>query len=85
MTRLEKLLVCLGEIITERRLQKGMSQLELAQAAGVHRSYMSDVERGIRNVTLGTLENVAQGLGCNSAELLSAAQKAANAAAKRSR
>jgi len=64
------LLRALGEVIAKKRLAAGMSQQTLAYAAGVHRSYMSDVERGLRNVTLGTLENIAQALQISSADLL---------------
>ncbi len=70
MTIMQPLLSALGESITRLRLGEDMSQLELAKAAGVHRSYMSDVERGLRNITLGTLENIARALNTTSAELL---------------
>ena len=52
------------------RLQKGMSQESLAEAAGLHRTYVGAIERGERNVTLNTLQEVADALGVSSAALL---------------
>ena len=42
----ERVLKALGESISQKRLNLGLSQQDLASAAGVHRSYMSDVEKG---------------------------------------
>jgi transcriptional regulator with XRE-family HTH domain len=72
------LLTALGGAIAKKRLLVQMSQQQLARASGVHRSYMSDVERGLRNITLATLENIAQALRTTSAELLEAHTLLAN-------
>jgi transcriptional regulator with XRE-family HTH domain len=74
MDRTKTLLHALGEAIIERRAAASMSQQELAEAAGVHRSYMSDIERGLRNITLGSLEKIAGALKTTSADLLVAAR-----------
>lgn len=50
-----------------------MTQEELADRAGVHAHYVSDIERGIRNVAIVNLTYVAEGLGLSAAELLGAA------------
>ena len=50
----------LGEALRERRLKLGMSQEGLAQCSGVHRTYISDLERGTRNVTVLTLARIAE-------------------------
>lgn len=76
---MQPLLNALGDSIARKRVQAHLSQQELAKAAGVHRSYMSDVERGLRNITLSTLENIAGALGVNSAELLLTAYAALEA------
>ena len=44
------------------RREKGWSQEELAHQSGLHRTYVSGVERGIRNPTLTVLEKIAEGL-----------------------
>lgn len=68
MTRHEKgevLLVGLGASIAKRRAELGLSQEELAELAElsrVHRTYVSDVERGLRNVSILTLERIATAL-----------------------
>lgn len=59
----EPLLNALGKVIRERRISLGMSQEELAEKSGLHRTYVSDVERGIRNLTIGALWFLAGGLG----------------------
>lgn len=48
----------------------GVSQEELAERCGLHRTYLSDIERATRNVSLSTLELLAAGLGCTASELL---------------
>ncbi len=62
LTRLGKdaeLLTGLGLTIASRRVELGLSQEEVAQKAFVHRTYLSDVERGVRNVSILTLERIA--------------------------
>lgn len=44
------------------RQDKGWSQEELADRAGLHRTYVSGLERGVRNPTVTVLEKLAQGL-----------------------
>jgi transcriptional regulator with XRE-family HTH domain len=58
----EQLLQGLGASISKRRIELGLSQEELADKAHVHRTYVSDVERGVRNVSILTLERMAQAL-----------------------
>jgi len=73
--QMQPLLLSLGRAITQRRLDANVTQLELAMAVGVTRSYLSDIERGRRNVTLNTLESVAGALETTSAKLLMHAEK----------
>ena len=49
---------------------KGMSQEELAEMCNLHRTYIGSVERGERNVTLSTLEVIADALGISVPKLL---------------
>lgn len=51
-----------GRVIQQRRMSLGLNQEALAERAGVHRTYLSDVERGTRNVTLAILERLAESL-----------------------
>ncbi len=52
------------------RRELGLSQEEFAFKAGLHRTYISGVERGVRNPTILVLEEIALALGVPSAKLL---------------
>ncbi len=65
-----QLLQILAENIRHRRLRCGFSQEELADFCRLHRTYISSVERGQRNITLGTLEVIAKVLGAKPDEML---------------
>jgi transcriptional regulator with XRE-family HTH domain len=59
-----------GANIRAYRTQRGVSQEELADTLGVHRTYMGGVERGERNLTLRSLERLAQRMGVDPVDLL---------------
>lgn len=69
MTRTEVMTI-LGKTVKSRRLELGISQEELADRAGLHRTYISDVERGERNVSLVTLKRMACALEMTMCELV---------------
>ena len=52
----------LGAAIRRRRTFLRISQEELAVRSGLHRTYLSDVERGVRNPSIKTIEKIAQAL-----------------------
>lgn len=45
--------------VRKRRLELGLSQEELAERAGVHRTYVGMLERGEKNVTIYNIERIA--------------------------
>lgn len=51
-----------GKRVRTLRLAKGISQESLAELSGLHRTYISSVERGKRNVSLNTIQAIARGL-----------------------
>lgn len=55
-----------------RRLRhsKGWSQEEFAHQAGLHRTYVSDLERGARNPTITVIDKLAVALGVSVGALL---------------
>jgi transcriptional regulator with XRE-family HTH domain len=52
------------------RLEHGWSQELMAEKCGLHRTYVGAIERGERNVTLDTVQQLAFALGVTSAELI---------------
>lgn len=48
----------------------GVSQEELADLTSIHRTYISGVERGVRNPTIVVLEKIAKALKVKSSALL---------------
>jgi transcriptional regulator with XRE-family HTH domain len=59
-----------GLNVQRLRQEKGWSQEELAFRSGLHRTYVSGVERGKRNPTVVVLDRIARSLGVSPAELL---------------
>ena len=60
----------LGRNIRRLREAKGLSQEQFADEAGIHRTYVSDLERGSRNPTIRVVERVARALGVTASEIL---------------
>lgn len=56
--------------VRSRRLRLGLSQEQLADLSGFHRTYIGSVERGERNITLSTLGALAAVLECKPEELV---------------
>ena len=63
----------LGMAIKTRRASLGISQEELAHRAGLHRTYVSDLERGARNPSIESIEKLAGALQISVAKLFEAA------------
>ena len=59
-----------GKKLREVRLKKKLSQGDVARILGVHRSYISGLERGRRNPSLVTVHKVAKALDVSTNELL---------------
>jgi len=59
----------LGRALRRKRQEVGLSQEALADAAGLSRNYINEVEGGRYNVTLTTLAKLSSSLGCTISEL----------------
>lgn len=59
-----------GKNLKHYRTRAGFSQEGLAFECGLHRTYVSGVERGIRNPTVTVLERLANALGIPTSKLL---------------
>jgi transcriptional regulator with XRE-family HTH domain len=64
-----------GFAVRLRREGLGLTQEDLADRAGIHRTYLSDVERGTRNVSLINIERIAAALAMSTAELFALVDK----------
>jgi transcriptional regulator with XRE-family HTH domain len=60
----------LGRNVRRLREGKALSQEAFADEAGIHRTYVSDIERGARNPTVAVLERLAIALGVTASELV---------------
>lgn len=60
----------LGRNLLAQRRAKGLSQEAFADLLGLHRTYIGGLERGERNVTLRTVEHLADRLGVEAGRLL---------------
>lgn len=60
----------LGKNVRKYRQAKGWSQEDLAEETGLHRTYVSGIERGIRNPTVSIVEKFADALGVEPVALL---------------
>jgi len=58
----EEVLAAFGRAVRKVRLERGFTQEALAEAAGIHPRYVSDVERGRRNIGMVNVDRMAQAL-----------------------
>ena len=60
----------LGENLKKIRTKKGISQGDIARSLGVSRGYISNIENGKTNPTLGTIARLAKAVGASVDELV---------------
>lgn len=70
MTPDKKILIQFADRVREARKRLGISQEQLAHLAGMHRTYVSSVERGERNISLLNLLSLAGVLGVDAGDLV---------------
>lgn len=71
----ETILVWFGEAVRKLRRERHISQERLADMCSLHRTYISDVELGKRNVSLENIAKMASALGVSITELFSEVEK----------
>ncbi len=59
-----------GDRVRARRQEAGLSQMALAEQCGLHFTFVSATERGIRDIRLSNIVRLAKGLGVDAGELL---------------
>ncbi|MDY7007803.1 MAG: helix-turn-helix transcriptional regulator [Cyanobacteriota bacterium] len=73
-----QILIALGSLIKQRRIKLGISQEELGFRSKLDRTYISGLERGVRNPSLTALVSLADGMGISVSELLDNLEAEAN-------
>src|SRR3569833_454088 len=68
--RAEQISTVFGQVLREQRIARQLSQEELALAADVDRTFVSQMERGIRQPTITTLMKLAGALGIQPSTLV---------------
>jgi transcriptional regulator with XRE-family HTH domain len=59
-----------GSKVREKRKKMGISQEELGFRCGLHRTYITDIERGFRNISLINIKKLAKALKAKPSDLL---------------
>jgi transcriptional regulator with XRE-family HTH domain len=67
----DDLLIRLGGRIGKLRKARGWTQAEMAERIGIDRSFLADVERGKRNISILNLEVIAKGFKLSLSQLFS--------------
>jgi transcriptional regulator with XRE-family HTH domain len=60
----------LGLVIRRRREAAGLTQEEFGEKAGMHRTYVSQLERGLKSPSVRVLVKIAAAVGCEAWEIL---------------
>lgn len=63
------ILIGFGQAVRKRRMELDLSQEGLAERADLHRTYVADIERGVRNISLRNIHKLAQALEMSIADL----------------
>jgi transcriptional regulator with XRE-family HTH domain len=64
-----------GILVASRRRDAGMTQEALAAKAGVHRTYVGDIENGRKSPTIDRANDIAAALGTSLSELVRSAER----------
>jgi len=63
-------MVEMGDRVRARRTAMGISQMELARRIGLHFTFVSESERGLRNLSMSSLLRLAEGLEMDPGDLV---------------
>ncbi len=65
----DEIQVAFGHAIRKFRTEKKISQETFANMCGLHRTYISDIERGLRNVSIENIDKMARALDMNISDI----------------
>lgn len=69
----------LGLEIQRRRIEKGWSQEYLAEVTGLHRTYISQLERGLKSPSVRVMNHITNALGLKISDFFRAVEEVLNA------
>lgn len=81
----ERLLQALCVVLQEERKTIGITQMDVAQRAGMQRSYISDVEQGARNLSVKNLCRIASALEMQLSDVVDRAEEKSSSRKRRAR
>lgn len=67
----EDIRIRFGTRLRKLRVKQGWTQVQMAERFGLDRSYLADVERGKRNISILNLDVIAKGFGISISQLFS--------------
>ncbi len=70
MRKRDPILCSFGQSVAKHRRAKGLSQEALAEKADLNRTYLSDIERGVRNPGIKNVIVIAKALGITPSDLM---------------
>ena len=79
----DRILEAVCSVLQEQRKAQGVTQLDLADRAGMQRSYISDVEQGARNLSVKNLYRISMALDLQMSELVERAVNKVTSSRKR--
>ncbi len=68
-----------GKVVRQRRRELRLSQEDLGYRSGLHRTYISEIERGRKSPSLRAMVAIAEALGVNVSELILAVEQSLEA------
>ncbi|MGE9268681.1 MAG: helix-turn-helix domain-containing protein [Verrucomicrobiales bacterium] len=71
----KSLVESVAECVKRLRRERGISQEDLAERADLDRTYISGIERAVRNISLNSLSSIIRALGLTTKEFLKELQK----------
>jgi len=71
----DQIMRALSEVVRARRQSLGLSQEQLSAKADLHRTYISDIEAGKRNLSIKSLHRLAVALNSSMSELVKSAEQ----------
>lgn len=78
ITSKKNILKAFGKLVKERRLALALSQEELGALSELDRTYISGIERGLRNLSLTAIVSISASLNITSSELIKELEIEAN-------